>query len=53
MNVISRRSLIALLAAALLIVSTVGLSVAYFSDTSQANGAATLQLGAKIIQKSE
>ena len=44
MKAISKRTLIALLAVMLLIVSSVGATVAYFSDTSKAEGAATLNL---------
>ena len=44
MKAISKRTLIALLAVMLLIISSVGATVAYFSDTNKAEGAATLNL---------
>lgn len=44
MRSINKKSLIALLAAALLIVSTVGIAAAYFSDTHQATGTAELSI---------
>ena len=44
MKAISKRTLIALLAVMLLIISSVGATVAYFSDTDKAEGAAALNL---------
>lgn len=44
MKAISKRSLIALLAVMLLIISSVGATVAYFSATDKAEGAAVLNL---------
>lgn len=44
MRSINKKSLIALLAAALLLVSSISIAVAYFSDTDQAIGSAVLNL---------
>ena len=44
MRSINKKSLIALMAAALLLVSSVSIAVAYFSDTDQAAGSAQLNL---------
>ena len=44
MKAVSKRTLIALLAVMLLIISSVGATVAYFSDTDKAEGAAVLNL---------
>ena len=44
MKVISRKSLIVLLAAVLMLVSSVGMTVAYFSDNDSAEGQAALSL---------
>lgn len=49
MKTLKGKSLIALLAAMLLIVSTVGLTVAYFSDTDKAEGEGALNLNAQTV----
>ena len=47
MKTLKSKSLIALLASIMLIVSTVGVTVAYFSDTDKAEGEGVLSLTAK------
>lgn len=49
MRSINKKSLIALLAAALLLVSTVGVAVAYFSAIDAAKGDATLNLKGETV----
>ena len=44
MKAINKRTLIALLAVMTLIISSIGITVAYFSDVDEAQGAATLSL---------
>lgn len=49
MKTLKGKSLIALLAAILLIVSTVGLTVAYFSDTDKAEGEGAINLSGETV----